>query len=151
MVTDRPTVSLLRACRTPAGLLRFSWLAALLLGLLYTHGISGETPAGHMTAGTAMTATASSHEAHPVGGGTTSESGGEHQESAPAHDGDETGHAAEGCLSGQPQQGADLPAPCTTPMGVVPLPPAQSWALRSPAESAKASSPPQRDPALLRI
>ncbi|MGP3925139.1 DUF6153 family protein [Streptomyces sp. 8N616] len=155
MVTVRPTSSLPRTRLTWAGLLRVSWLAALLLGLLYTHGVSGESAAAHMSTGsTAASAHASSHaaEVHPAGGGTPAEHSDGHHEPAPADHDDEAGHAGPSCLSGKPQQGVDLPEPCTTPTDVVPLAaPTETRALEPAVVSGSAPSPPQRDPAILQV
>ncbi|MGP3984891.1 hypothetical protein [Streptomyces sp. KR80] len=152
MVTVRPTSSLSRTRRTAAGLLRMSWLAALLLGLLYTHGVSGESAAAHMATGPASTAAAAPHAvpAHPVDGGTASEHSDDRHERAPAHHDDEAGHAGPSCLSGKPQQGADLPVPCTTP-SVVPATQARTGALERPVETGSVVPRPERASAILRI
>ncbi|WP_431046041.1 DUF6153 family protein [Streptomyces sp. P1-3] len=154
MVTARPPSSLLRARRTSAGPVRVVWLAALLLGLLYTHGLSGESVAGHMAAGSSVTA-ASTHTArtHAEVGGTAVAAVADHPEPrlGPGHhDHEESGHAAPDCLSGKPQHGIDLPMPCAAPPAAVPSAPAHHGAVmrRGPAET---PPPPARDSAILRI
>ncbi len=88
-------------------------LAALLLTLMYTHGVSAESATGHAHLGAPTNAVAlnvpdagsaeHSHEApdpHPGQGHT------DHRD-APEPD-----HAAHQCVSGQPQHGTALPLPC---------------------------------------
>lgn len=113
MAVARATRDAPRSRSRAAGPWRTWVLAALLLALMYTHGVSAESAAGHAHPG-APTNTASlnvqdsgsaehSHEApdpHSGQGHT------DHQD-APEPD-----HAAHQCVSGQPQQGAALPAPC---------------------------------------
>ncbi|WKX69127.1 hypothetical protein [Streptomyces sp. XD-27] len=155
MVTARPTSSLLRTRPTSAGPVRALWLAALLLGLLYTHGLSGESVAGHMTAGSSVTAAAPVHTAHARadGGGTAVAAAADHAEPrlGPGHhDHGEPGHAELDCLSGKPQHGIDLPTPCAAPPAAVPSAPVHRGAVtrRGPAET---PPPPVGDPAILRI
>ncbi|WP_408909807.1 DUF6153 family protein [Streptomyces luteolus] len=140
MVTATRTTTPLRARRQVAGPLRLFWFAALILGLLYTHGVSSETAAHHVapsapSASIAATTSAAQDEpaAPPAG-----------------HDGGSTDHAAEECLSGQPQQGVDLPAPCSTPLdGVRPAP--LDPLANSRSADATGSPAAGRDPAILRV
>ncbi|WP_434594106.1 DUF6153 family protein [Streptomyces sp. A5-4] len=138
MVTALRTSRLFRARSHVAGPLQVFWLAALLLGLLYTHGVSAESAAAHGSpGGTTTTAMASSpHADHEV---------------APAHHGGgEAEHAAESCVSGQPQQGADLPAPCAKPLDFSRLTHVRTLAVDWSTEAGSTSAT-RRDPAILRI
>ncbi|MFE3323991.1 DUF6153 family protein [Streptomyces sp. NPDC059176] len=92
-----------------AGPLRVLWLAVLLFGLLYTHGVSAETAASHATTSAAMPA------AHFVPGSDAARE--DDQPTSPGHDGgDQDSHPAGECVSGQPQQGSGLPAPAPAPL-----------------------------------
>lgn len=93
--------------RFSAGPLRVLWLAALLFGFLYSHGVSAESAAGHQTAGAVAS---SAHPAH-------SHAAGEQARVTAGHndDGQEPTHPAEECVSGQPQQGPAWSAPLLTP------------------------------------
>ncbi|MFD7340324.1 hypothetical protein ACFV98_30735 [Streptomyces violascens] len=91
-------------------------LAALLVGLLYSHGISAETVEGHVSPLSAVPAADApqdpvSHQAlmqHALDGGVADEDlcGGQD------HDEREAAHAAHSCLAGKSEHGADLPLPC---------------------------------------
>ncbi len=113
------------------------WLAVLLLALLYTHGVSGESAAHHSAPGVTMSATSATPESH---------------EHAPPHhhDDDGTGHASDHCVSGQPPQGADLPSPCPTPFVIASFPHARTIT-HSRATEAGITSAERRDPAILRV
>ncbi|OEJ21986.1 hypothetical protein AR457_39390 [Streptomyces agglomeratus] len=90
-------------------------LAALLLTLMYSHGVSAESATGHAHLGAPTTA-AALNVADPGSAGHSHEAPDPHSgqghtdphQDAPA----EPDHAAHQCVSGQPQQGAALPAPC---------------------------------------
>ncbi|MFG3609110.1 hypothetical protein [Streptomyces sp. NPDC047928] len=109
----------------PAGLL---WLAALMFGLLYTHAVSAETTASHLSAHAVVRTAPTDHRAPappgthhaPVSPGThhAPVSPGTHHDAAPGphHDGQEP-HPAGQCVSGQPQQGHVLPAPAPAGLG----------------------------------
>ncbi|MFD9207405.1 hypothetical protein ACFVZM_14160 [Streptomyces sioyaensis] len=122
MVTARPIFSVLRSRSHRAGPLRLLWLAALLLALVYTHGVSTEGAAGHTSPVLVTSAAAqavsdgderghSAHAEHP----TEAVALDEHD------DGHDAAHPATACVSSQPEHGADLPAPCEAPLGSVPL------------------------------
>ncbi|MFB6516414.1 hypothetical protein [Streptomyces sp. NPDC056401] len=103
MITAGAASSAKRA-RRPAGALRLLWLAALLFAFLYTHAAGADTATAHVARGAvpvahldAVGADASESHGHGDGGG--------------------HGHAAEACVSGHPQQGAELPAPPPAPLG----------------------------------
>ncbi|UQA91067.1 hypothetical protein [Streptomyces halobius] len=151
MVTAWSPSSMLRA-RSSAGPLRLLWLAALLLGVLFTHGVSVESAEGHTTAGITapVYAAAVNHE------GQTGEAG--HGDdvayTSPAlvaaddrHDGEGSSHPAEECLSGQPHQGPDLAAPCLSPLDWAPPTHAQDVGKTGPSqpESAVLSTTGSRD------
>ncbi|MEU2434423.1 hypothetical protein ABZ611_33945 [Streptomyces sp. NPDC007861] len=98
-----------RRTRLSAGPLRLLWLAALLFSLVYTHGVSAETAAAHMTTSTAAAPAAHAgpdHKAVPAP-----------DEDTPAdhHDDGQDSHPAGECVSGQPQQAAGLSAPAPAP------------------------------------
>ncbi|MEV0598912.1 DUF6153 family protein [Streptomyces sp. NPDC050315] len=137
MVTALRTSTPLRARPQSAGLLRVFWLAVLLLGLLYTHGVSGESAAAHNASGVTAAASSTAPAAH---------------ESDPTHHHDEdgTGHTADHCASGQPPNGADLPTPCTTPLDNTPLAHTRTPAVTRTTEDGTASAG-RRDPAILRV
>lgn len=114
MITAGAASSAKRA-RRPAGALRLLWLAALLFALLYTHAAGADTATAHVARGVvpvahldAIGADASESHGHGDGGGHA--------------------HAAEACVSGHPQQGAELPAPPLVPLGA--LSPAAAAAMR---------------------
>ncbi|MDI3404165.1 DUF6153 family protein [Streptomyces cavernicola] len=137
MVTATRTSSPRRARTQVAGPLRLFWFAVLILGLLYTHGVSSETAAHHVAPGTSTTATASAaQDGHAV--------------SPDEHDSGSAEHAAEECLSNQPQQGVDLPEPCSTPVSAAHSAPVGSLT-NSRSVDAGSSSSAGRDPAILRV
>lgn len=84
---------------------RLLWLAALLLGLLFTHGLHGESAAGHLDAG--VTATL------PAGG---SEPSADHDHGQ--HEDGESAASAHNCAPGQPNDVLDVPPPATSPLEV---------------------------------
>lgn len=103
----------------PPGLL---WLAALLLSIAFTHGVSAESAEGHMTAGVPpVHASTGTQEAHASGAGHSVEVAYTSLEIAAVEDrhdghGDGSSHPAQECVSGQPQQGLDLAAPRPAPL-----------------------------------
>lgn len=148
MVAARPILNVLRSRSYAAGPWRTWALATLLLALFYTHGVSAESAAGHAHPGASSSVTMTTHDAIAVEhshDGVGSHSGQRHadQDDAPASE-----HAAHECVSGQPEQGTELPTPCEVPMirtphASVPIdgrPAALPWA-----------SPPLPDSAILRI
>ncbi|MFD8644171.1 MULTISPECIES: hypothetical protein [Streptomyces] len=81
---------------------RLLWLGALLFGLLYAHGLHGDSSAGHIAPGSVAAApTAHAHEQHP-------ESGYEHD------GGEESAHAVQDCATGQPTTGVDIIPPAVS-------------------------------------
>lgn len=94
--------------RSSAGPLRVLWLAALLFGFLYSHGVSSESAAGHLST------SAVAFSAHPAHDQTAQRQ----LQVSHGHNDDDQGssHPAEECASGQPQQGPGLSAPSVTPL-----------------------------------
>ena len=137
MVTAARTSSPLRARTQLAGPLWLFWFAALILGLLYTHAVSSETAAHHVAPSVSTAATTPAEQD-------------EGAVSPAEHDDGPADHAAEECLSGQPQQGVDLPAPCSTPLDGVRPRPVNSLA-NSRSIDVTGSSAAGRDPAILRV
>ncbi|MFD7234829.1 hypothetical protein ACFWAT_05895 [Streptomyces syringium] len=150
MVTVRRAFGLPRTRPVGARPRRLLLLATLLLGLLYTHGVSTEGAGGHavtaMLSGVAATGHTVEAERLPAAGATASGTGVHRQRPAPHG---AAGHGVEDCLSGQPQQIAPLPIPCATRSVVVPVPPL----LPTVASAADAASahPPSVDSAILII
>ncbi|HCA84472.1 MAG TPA: hypothetical protein DEQ61_02570 [Streptomyces sp.] len=101
--------------RASAGPLPLLWLAVLLLSIVFTHGMTAESAEGHVTAGVAapVSASAGIHEGHTGGAGdAVAYASLEVETSEDRHDGEGSAHAGQECVSGQPQQGLDLAAPC---------------------------------------
>lgn len=106
--------SVMTWCRPSRRPLRVLWVAALLLGLVYAHGVSAEGVAGHLAFGAvdqgapvsqadARTASVAAEEMSD--GGVESRDdhhNGNHDSSHPVHE----------CLVGQPQYGSGWVAPC---------------------------------------
>jgi hypothetical protein len=149
MVAARPMLSVLRSRSRAAGPFRIGVLVALLLALMYTHGASGESTAGHVHAGASSQVTLNAHQAaaaehsHDVPGSHTGERHADHHD-APAPD-----HAAHECVSGQPEHGAALPAPCEAPLQAVRPP--HSHVLTATRPAAVPWTSPPTDSAVLRI
>ncbi|MFI9201570.1 DUF6153 family protein [Streptomyces sp. NPDC053048] len=124
MVSAQPTFRR-RSHRPVAGPSRLLWLALLLFGFLYTHGISGESAVSHSTGSpVAMPTFVHTGKSHEAQGGSDPGSASStvlKQDDTNGHHGnDETAHAAEECASGKPQEGPDLSAPeCPMPFGTV--------------------------------
>jgi len=89
-------------------LTRLLWLAALLFGLLFAHGLHGESTAGHLEAG--VTASL------PVDG---SESSADHDHGQ-REDGEST-DSAHNCAPGQPDDVVHVPPPDASPLEVTDL------------------------------
>ncbi|MEV0371657.1 hypothetical protein AB0I10_17810 [Streptomyces sp. NPDC050636] len=114
MATARSPIGVARD-RISAVPLRALWLAALLFGVVIVHGACAGSSQAHLAAAAPVAASSHGgphgHAAPPVSSPTAvqtpvlDEGGG----GTPAH------HQAETCVSGQPQQGAELPAPCAAP------------------------------------
>lgn len=138
MVTASRTACSLRARAQLPGLWRAFWLAALILGLFYTHGASSESAAAHLSPGFSAAATAAAAPAA------------DHEDAPSKHDDDTMHHAAEDCVSNQPQQGADLPVPGASLLVPRPLEPLNA-VLNSRATEADSAATPGRDPAILRV
>lgn len=113
MVTTRRRRTAVRARSHRAGPLRVMSLAVLLLGFLYTHGVSAETTARHIS-GVSPSHTAVVQIAPD---GVTAEAAGRESGAAGHHDGGHgaSGHPPQNCLSLQPDHGSDLPAPHLAP------------------------------------
>lgn len=151
MVTARRSLSLLRTRSKSAGPLRLLWLATALLSLLYAHGLSGESAAGHVTSVLPTSTAALTHGASTGHGEAEPAAGSAGQGAAPdGHGSHETAHGVEECASGQPQSGADLPTPSATPLDAVQAWNAHAWAAAWLATN-ELASPPWAAPAVLRI
>ncbi|MFF4871434.1 hypothetical protein [Streptomyces sp. NPDC000961] len=84
---------------------RLLWLGALLFGLLYAHGLHGDSSTGHIAAGSVVTApTSHAHEQQPASG---AEHGG----------GEDSAHAVQDCATGQPTTGVDIIPPAVSILG----------------------------------
>ncbi|MCC3779903.1 DUF6153 family protein [Streptomyces sp. UNOB3_S3] len=136
-----------------AGPSRLLWLAMLLFGFLYTHGISGESAVSHSTGSPVAMSTfehiAKGHEAQGDSNpGAVSSTALKQDDTNSHHGNDETVHAAEECASGKPQEGPDFFAPgCSTPFDT-------AAALSTPAGAAvslPASAPESPSSAAVRI
>lgn len=137
MVTATPTSTPPRVRLFGAGLWRVLWVAATLLGVLYTHGASGEIVAEHVSPGSSTPRTATAVVA---------------QADTPAHDDGATAeHSAQDCASGQPQQGAELPAPDLSPLDVAARQDPLHAAVNSRSAHADATASAGRDPSVLRL
>ncbi|SPE62098.1 hypothetical protein SNS2_4420 [Streptomyces netropsis] len=150
MVTVRRAFGLPRTRPVGARPRRLLLLATLLLGLLYSHGVSTEGAGGHavtaMLSGVVATGHTAQAERLPAAGATAAGIGAHRQRPAPHG---AAGHGVEDCLSGQPQQIAPLPIPCATRSVVVPVPPLLP-AVVSAADAASAH-PPSVDSTILII
>lgn len=149
MVAAWPVPSVPRSRSRAVGPWWMSVLAALLLALVYTHGVSGESAAGHVHPGTS-TVTLAAQE-----GTTTEQSHGvpgahSHERDADHHKAPTPGHAAHECVSGQPEHGAALPAPCESALPVVRPPYPRAWTGTAPT-AVPWTSLPFADSAVLRI
>ncbi|MBT2398762.1 hypothetical protein [Streptomyces sp. ISL-100] len=149
MTVAPATRSAPRSRSRAAGPWRTWVLAALLLTLMYTHGVSAESAAGHAHLGAPTNAVALNVQA-PVSAEYDHDAPGSHshQRHTDDHEAPAPQHAAHECVSGQPVQAAALSAPC------------EAQAIRPPyayvpaaARSAVAdwSSPLLPDSAVLRI
>ncbi|MFK0292840.1 hypothetical protein ACIQU6_20515 [Streptomyces sp. NPDC090442] len=158
MVTARPATRAPYPRSRRVGLRRLLWLAALLVGLLYSHGISAESAEGHVSPLLAVSTAQApvspvSHEASvqyglddaTAGGGSCRGDG---------HDGHEAGHAAHDCLAGNPEHGVDLPLPSACSAGAAPTVHASlipTGAAAATSGVAPNSSPPMGGSTVLRI
>ncbi|MEV5239457.1 hypothetical protein AB0K89_10140 [Streptomyces cinnamoneus] len=161
MVTARPTLCVLRSSPSRVGLRRLLWLAALLLGLLSTHGLTAESAEGHvsgLSAASAFQAPAPapapddpgpSGSAQRTTGDTAGDTAGDRC-GVQGHDGHEPGHTAQSCMSGQPQHGAGLPLPCLSCRGV-PAPPHPSMTSTTAAGDVREHPPATGGSTVLRI
>ncbi|GAA3379122.1 hypothetical protein GCM10020367_61420 [Streptomyces sannanensis] len=103
MVTARPSVCASRTRLIPAAPWRLLWLPVLLCGLLYTHGLGGESVTGHLAGGVAVTS--------PVSPRTVTE---RHAPLPGHHGGGEESHPDEECVSAQPPAGPGPAAHCAS-------------------------------------
>lgn len=101
MLTERTAAAPTRAPR----LSRLLWLAALLFGLLFSHGLHGESATGHLDAGV----TVSLPMAEPESSASQDHNQPEDGESATA---------AHNCAPSQPSEALDVPPPSTSPLEV---------------------------------
>ncbi|KOV74256.1 hypothetical protein ADL00_02670 [Streptomyces sp. AS58] len=92
---------------------RLAWLAMLLFGLLFAHGLHGESASGHLTAGVITSLP-------------TSDANSSTEHDQPHRDGSET--SAHTCAPGQPDDSFPVPFPGRSPMADdCHLPPHVSW------------------------
>ncbi|MFI0259583.1 hypothetical protein ACH4OW_11170 [Streptomyces sp. NPDC017056] len=120
MVTARSPFGVQRS-RPSASPFCALWLAVLLLGLMYTHALSAWSVVGH---GPANAATAMAVAHFPSGGGEMSVPAADARvdtvRPAERHHDRELPHPAGECVSGQPQQGPAVAAPCPAPLDRAP-------------------------------
>lgn len=109
--TATPKRARARALRLP----RLLWLATLLISLLFTHGLHGESAAGHLEAGitTSLTADEPASSADPDHG---EHENGQHENGQ--HEDDESAGSAHNCAPSQPNGALDVPPPSTSPLEV---------------------------------
>ncbi|TLQ42194.1 hypothetical protein [Streptomyces marianii] len=121
MITARSPIGVPRAGNS-RGPLHMLWLALLIVGLVYAHGVSTESAAHHLSNGASFSASMSplafDGPAAPLGEPSPT-AGGEEHDSAPhpAEEHDSAPHPAEDCMPVQPQQGAPLHTPCASVSG----------------------------------
>ncbi|MGK5729434.1 hypothetical protein [Streptomyces sp. URMC 124] len=103
-----------RTHRSVPGPSRLLWLALLLFGVLYTHGVSGESAVSHATgkpvALSAFAHAIDEHHAHGEPAPVAAPGVAEQTDASERHE-DESSHGAEDCTSGKPQEGPALFAP----------------------------------------
>jgi hypothetical protein len=123
--------------------LRLAWLCALLLGLVYMHGVSTEGVAAHLSPGTPAPAASVHHDEAAVF---------EHEPDA-HHDGHDSSHPGQECAAGQPQHGGGLAAPCpaTVTWGRSFLAEAPAGVVLAGPESARPASRDATESTVLRI
>lgn len=105
VLTERTAAAPTGARTRAPRLSRLLWLAALLFGLLFSHGLHGESAAGHLDAG--VTASLAAAEPEP-----SSEHDHGQQEDG------ESATAAHNCAPSQPSEALDVPPPSTSPLEV---------------------------------
>ncbi|MEV7870256.1 hypothetical protein AB0P17_30125 [Streptomyces sp. NPDC088124] len=150
MITARPPFGIARA-RHVAGSLRMLWLAALLIGFVYTHGPGAGSVAGHVAPhGTALAAAADAAVDVHGGAGTPAVAV---SASRGGHDPDGPSHPATECVPGQPQSAQAQAAPCPTPRvwgpGAV-IPAGGKYGARHSVPAAPSSAE-ARGPVVLRV
>ncbi|MFF6776527.1 hypothetical protein ACFY8W_23625 [Streptomyces sp. NPDC012637] len=88
---------------------RVLWLGALLIGLLYAHGLHADGIAEHAAPGSIAAAAAPGHPEHVPASGD-------------GHDTDgESAHAVRDCATGQPTEAVDVPPPALSSLSGEPL------------------------------
>lgn len=150
MVTAPPMFSVLRVRSHRAGPLRLLCLAVLLLGLVYTHGVSRESAAGHLSPVSAtLSAEAFADDGEPGASVQPPAEGAARGEHGGGHEGP---HPAQDCVSSQPEHGAELPAPCLAPLDAAHVTqPLTASGTAGPARSVVASPPLMGSSTILRI
>ncbi|MFD5746991.1 hypothetical protein [Streptomyces sp. NPDC127033] len=150
MITTRPPFGIARA-RHAAGPLRMLWLAALLIGFVYTHGPDAGSVAGHVAPhGNALAAASDATVDVHGGDGTPTVSV---SASRDGHGPDGPSHPATECVPGQPQSAQAQAAPCATPRVWGPaavIPAGGKYGARH-SVSAAPSSAEARGPVVLRV
>lgn len=125
MVTACPP-SAMAWCRPSRWPPRVLWVAALLLGLVYAHGVSAEGVAGHLAFGAVeQSATVSQGDTGTASAAVEKASGGGVEAPGDHRNGDhDSSHPAHECLVGQPQYGSVGAAPCPAIFSRASAPPA---------------------------
>ncbi|MGC5041327.1 hypothetical protein ACPXCS_37890 [Streptomyces sp. DT190] len=108
MLTERTATAPPRARARAPQPSRLLWLALLLFSLLFTHGLHGESAAGHLAAG--VTASLPVNETEPPAGDEDRQHG----------DG-EFAESADNCAPSQPNEALDVPPPGNSPLEVTAL------------------------------
>lgn len=102
--------------RTYAGPRQLLWLAVLLFSLVLTHGLSVESAEGHSAPAPGTAASAPAAVAHAAVAHVPDADAGTDSDPGPGHGPEQDSrHAADECLSGQPEQGPELDGPCLAP------------------------------------
>ncbi|WP_162688540.1 MULTISPECIES: hypothetical protein [unclassified Streptomyces] len=148
MITARSPIGVLRT-QVSTGPLRALWLTLLMLGLVYSHGVSAENSPHHST-GPSMAVSNSSH----APADTVEISQAAVQSPAVVNEvaAESSEHPAEQCMPGQSQQGAAAQIACSDVLGDGMC--CGQVSHQSPATGNRANSPSSaasRGPAVLRI
>lgn len=125
MVTARSLFGIRRA-RPHTGVARLLWLGALLLALVYAHGLGVEGGSGHVSANTVTWSSAQLAEGGETGEAQAHDAGGADEMSdAEAHriphEHQDAPHPGGECLSGKPQDDLMAGGPCSLERGAVPV------------------------------
>ncbi|MEU5641059.1 hypothetical protein [Streptomyces milbemycinicus] len=141
MVTAR-SLSAMPRSRPSGRALRLLWVAALLFGLVYAHGVSPESVTRHLSSATVnlgvsvgqgpvVTAPVAAEKASDSGLAVRDHRDGGHASPHPAHE----------CLIAQPQHGSGVVAPCPAALGRQSAPLVTPIEAVGPAPSSSARCP----------